>query len=77
MNDLASIDVRIEYANMAKMNKIRAWARKNGATVNVQRYARDAYEGSVKIHSPWNEGRGIVDGKAAELRALIRDLKAG
>ena len=71
MEDLASISVRIEYANMAKMNKIRAWARKNGATVKVQRYARDAYEGHVVIHAAWNEGVAITGAKANALRALI------
>lgn len=51
------IPVRIEYANMAKINKIRAWARRNNATVEVSRYAKDAYEGRVKIHTSWQTGR--------------------
>lgn len=69
--NLADIDVRIEYANMATLNKIRAWARKNGATVKVQRYARDAYEGHVTIHSPWDEGAHVARAKAEDLRVLI------
>jgi hypothetical protein len=56
---------------MAKMNKIRAWARKNGATVKAARYARDAYEGVVVIPSPWNEGAAVADSKVAALRALL------
>ena len=71
MHDLASVHVQIPYANMALMNKIRAWARKNNATVKVQRYARDAYEGHVVVHSPWDEGAGVAQSKAIALRALI------
>lgn len=70
MLDLSPI-VRIEYANLAKVNKIRAWARRNDATVQVSRYARDAYEGRVKVYAPWNEGRSETDRKIAELKALL------
>lgn len=70
-NDFASPRVRIEYANMGKINKIRAWARRNNASVNASRYARDAYEGHVKIHAPWNEGASETDRKVNELKALL------
>ena len=70
MLDMSPV-VRIEYANMALLNRVRAWARRNGATVRVQRYARDAYDGSVKVHSPWNEGKSETDRKVAELKALL------
>lgn len=70
-SDFASPRVRIEYANMAKVNKIRAWARRNGARVDVSRYTRDAYEGFVIIHAPWNVGRIETDRKVAELQAII------
>jgi hypothetical protein len=70
MIDLSPI-VRIEYANMAKLNKIRAWARRNNSIVNVSRYARDAYEGKVKVYSPWNEGRDETDRKVAEIKTII------
>lgn len=63
--------VRIEYANMAKINKIRAWARRNNCSVAVSRYARDAYEGWVNVYSPWNEGKTETDRKVAEVKALI------
>ena len=66
-NDFSSAKIKIEYANMSKMNKIRAWARKNHAIVNVSRYARDAYEGTVSI--PMKTGR-------EQQLALINDLKA-
>lgn len=69
--DFVAVNVRIEYADTAKMNKIRAWARKNGAAVNVERYARDAYSGTVKIPSPWNEGKSVQEAKAAAVRAII------
>ena len=67
-----SPSVRVEYANMATMNKVRAWARRNNATVRVERYARDAYSGSVKVHSPWNEGKSETDRKVAEVKAILR-----
>ena len=66
--------VRIAYANMAKMNKIRAWARRNNASVQVERYARDAYEGFVTVHSLWNEGREQTLTRVAELKAVIGPL---
>lgn len=65
------IPVRIEYADMAKMNRIRAWARRHNAIVAVERYARDAYAGVVKVPFPWNKGRIVVDAEIAELKALI------
>ena len=71
-NDFASPRVRIEYANLAKINRVRAWARRNGATVQVSRYARDAYEGHVKIHAPWDERKSVTDGKVADLKTLLQ-----
>lgn len=68
--------VKIEYANMSKMNKIRQWARKNNASVHVSRYARDAYEGYVTVHSPRNEGQSITDAKVAALKAIVGDKSA-
>ena len=71
MNIFDWTDVRIPYANTAKMNRIRAWARKNGAQVAASRYAHDAYEGKMRIHSPWNVGRIETDRKIAEVKAII------
>lgn len=67
----ASINVKIDYANLAKMNKIRAAARKHGGTVVVQRYARDAYEGHVKVHTTWDEGSGAHWARVAAIKAAI------
>ena len=64
--------VYIEYADMSKMNKIRAIARKHGAIVNVSRYARDAYEGKVTIPYKWNRGRSEDDAIVAALTAVIK-----
>ncbi len=72
MNDWNTVKVRIEYADMAKMNKIRAAARKHGATVHAQRYARDAYEGYVSVSSPWNEGKSQHEERIAAIKAAIR-----
>ena len=66
-NDFSTARVNIEYANMAKMNKIRAWARRNHSIVIAHRYARDAYEGHVKI--PMRQG-------LIEQNELIKGLKA-
>jgi hypothetical protein len=68
-NDFASAQVRIEYADMAKMNKIRAWARKNNATVKAAPYTKGAWEGFVKIPMP--EGREQQAAKVAELKAIL------
>ena len=69
-NEFSAIPVRIEYANLARMNKIRAWARKNNATVTVSRYARDAYEGHVKVYMPFNREQQLA--KVAELKELLK-----
>lgn len=68
-NDFASTRVRIEYADMAKMNRIRAWARKNNCTVQSSRYTKGAWEGFVKVPMP--EGRDQQNAKIAELKALL------
>jgi len=66
----ACADVRIEYASMAKLNRIRAWARKHNAAVKTQRYARDAYEGTVSI--PMRQGRDQQNALVVELKALLK-----
>ena len=68
-NDFSTAMVKIEYANMAKMNKIRAWARKNHARVNVSRYARDAYEGHVNV--PMRQGLDQQTVLVKELKQII------
>ena len=68
-NNFNSILVRVDGADMAKMNRIRAWARRNNATVKVSRYARDAYEGHVKVPMPL--GRDQQAAKVTELKAII------
>lgn len=69
--------VRVNYATLATMNKVRAWARKNGATVKVSRYARDAYEGHVNVPSPWNMGREQTLALVRELKELLSSLHPG
>ncbi len=64
--------VRIEYATLAKMNQIRAVARKLGATVHVHRYAKDAYEGHVTIPYDPMTPKAEDDRKAEQLRNVIR-----
>lgn len=76
MLDFGSVTVRIRYANMAQANKVRAWARRNGAVVKLSRYAKDAYEGEVKILSPWNVGQGQTLSKAGDLRARLAEWGA-
>lgn len=69
-NDFTSTKVRIEYANLGKINKIRAWARRNGATCQVSRYARDAYEGYVRVPMP--QGPDQQTAKIAEVKEIIK-----
>lgn len=68
--------IRVAYLNMAGMNKVRAWARKNKARVVVSRYTTDAYDGHVFISSPWNVGREQTDAKVADLKALLASLSS-
>ena len=74
LNDLASATLRIGYADVARMKRIRAWARKNKATLAIERYAREAYSGTIYIHSPWDEPKAVVDAKAAEFKALFPNI---
>ena len=74
MHDLGSIPVPVPYATMVQMNKLRAWAKRNNTTVNVSRYAKDAYTGTIRILSPWNEGIEKTRAKATDLRALMESL---
>lgn len=64
--------VSIEYANMAKLNKIRAVARKNRATVHVQRYAYDAYSGHVTVPTAWDEGVDAHNARVAAIQAIVK-----
>jgi hypothetical protein len=68
--DFAAARVRIEYADMARINKVRSWARRNGATVNVTRYATNAYEGFVSVPMP--QGREQQAAKIEQLRSIIQ-----
>lgn len=71
MSPFDYVDVSIPYANLAKINRLRGWARRHNATVQVSRYARDAYEGRVRVPFPWNKGKIVLDAELAELRGLI------
>lgn len=72
LDNVADIIVRVEYADLAKVNRIRAWARRNNAVAGLTPYTKGAYSGTVKIRSPWNEGREVVEKKARELRELLK-----
>lgn len=67
------IPVCIEYADTGTVNRIRAWARRNNATVHLTPYARGAYEGTVRVHTRWNEGRDQDLARVEALKALIRN----
>ena len=69
---IASGEVRVECANLAQLNRIRAAARKHRATVEVNRYARDAYEGRVIIPTRWDEGKAAHDARIAAIRAVVQ-----
>jgi hypothetical protein len=73
MNFDIGAEVRFTYASLGLLNKIRAWSRKNNATVHSSRYAKDAFEGTVRIFwlavTDRNSTRPEVRAKA--LRNLI------
>lgn len=69
---IADVHVNVKFADQALANKIRAWARRNGATVKLDQCTRGAYEGEVVIHSPWDEGVAVAHAKAEALRALLK-----
>ena len=73
-NALSERYVPIDYATMAKMNKIRALARKMGARVEVTRYARDAYEGRVVV--PLTKSRDIQQDALDTIACFIGELRA-
>ena len=70
MLDLSPI-IAVEYADQAKANRIRAWARRNRAIAKLTPYTRGAYAGTVKVCSPWNEGKDETDRRVAALKTLI------
>lgn len=65
--------VTIEYLNMAKLNKLRAFARKNDCRVEVLRYARDAYEGRVIV--PLTKSRDLQQVIVEEIANYIGNLR--
>jgi len=71
MLDISTSIIRIEYANLAKINCIRAAARKHGGTVKVTRYSTDAYEGKIFVTSPWDEGREKHLARIAATKAAL------
>jgi len=66
-------NVRVDYVNMAQANKIRAWARKNHCIVDLSRYARDAYDGHVRVPMP--QGLREQQAMIADLKRLLAELK--
>jgi len=72
--NIADLQVNVPYATTAAANKIKAWARKNTATVRLNRYARDAYDGDVVIHSGPLDTYEATASKASDLRKLLHSL---
>lgn len=68
------ITVQVPYTTMAQANKLRAWCRKNGATVRLSRYARDAYEGEIVVHSGPCDPYAVTAGKATAARAYMVEI---
>jgi len=75
LDSLADQHVRIAYANFDNAKRIRAWAKRHGATARLTAYTREAYEGSVVIPSLWNENAQVARDKATELRARLQEWK--
>lgn len=71
-NDFASPKVVVKYANGPRANKILAWAKKNNAVVKLTRYASDAYEGHVVVHTNHMESKEQTDLRVTALKAIIK-----
>jgi len=69
--DISTAILRIDYATPDRLARIRKVARRHGGTVKVTRYARDAYEGTVTVPSPWTEGRDAHLARVAAIKAVI------
>lgn len=72
-NDFNNRYVTIEYLNMAKLNKLRAFARKMDCRIEVSRYARDAYEGKVIV--PLTKSRDLQQVIVEEIANYIGNLR--
>jgi hypothetical protein len=70
MSDLGDITVIIRYAEQGLVNRLRAWAKKNRARVDLQQYTKGAYSGIVTVTSRWDEGRDSVLARVESMRAL-------
>lgn len=75
--NFADVSVRVQYLTSANLPKVRAWARRNGVTLNLEQYTRGAYSGKATVHSPWNVGKDETDRKVSALRQMLRDLHPG
>ena len=58
--------------DMAKLNKLRAWARRNRCRIDSSRYARDAYEGKIVI--PMRDGTDGQNRLVREARELVQTI---
>lgn len=68
-------EVHFTAVDMGLLNKIRAWARRNRSSVKSSRYARDAFEGSVKIY--WPTPTSNINTRPDERARTLRELIAG
>jgi hypothetical protein len=76
MLDMASTRVQVEYANLATINKLRAYCRRHNCSIHVTPYTKGAWEGYITVPSPWNEGTATRDAKVADIKAIVRGVKA-
>lgn len=72
ISGFADIDIRIDYANSDKIKRIRAAAKKYGATVKVEQYTKGAWEGKVIVHTTWDEGADKHMERCRHMRNVIK-----
>lgn len=66
----ACINVNVNAIDQATANRVRAWARRNNASVKLTAYTRGWYEGTVTVHSHHMDPP-VSKEKLAEIRALL------
>ena len=70
LNTLANQSARGIVTSPEKLVTLKRWAKANRATVTATKYAREAWDVTVSIPSPWDENAEVARDKRAECLAL-------
>ena len=73
MDGISDIHVTLRHIQgRRRVDRVRAWARKNRARARFQSYAPDWYEGLVVVVARWDEPREEVQARADEVRRVVQ-----